>query len=177
MEWSVERLAAMGHRTIAFFDAEAQSAEAKRRETTYRMALMQRDLPYHEHLLCAAGVYQNAQQQQDDVQSTLQRWMQDSLPPTGIIALSAERSIYVYQAANALGLDVPEDLSIIAITGLEFTGFHRARIASMRFQYEDVGHVAFETLLRLMDDKNTPPRHIYIPPKFIEGDTLRSPKR
>ena len=173
IEVAMQKLIALGHSRIALYDAPLDLIESRRREMAYRMICEEQKLRYDPVL-----IRRNSRQLESDeelikyVEDDVKMLMSSPNPPTAIVAVSANRAITIYQTITGLGYEIPRDISLIAITGLKFTGFHRAKITSVKFSYENVGHIAFEILTEAINNRNIPPRRVYIPPKFIAGDTI-----
>ncbi len=176
IELALQELINLGHKKIALYDAPLSLIESRRREMSYRMTLEKQNIQYNPSLIRRSSYLENEKELTEYVERDIASLMKSHNPPTAIISVSANRAIAIYQTLAKLGYDIPKDISLIAITGLQFTGFHRARITSVKFSYENVGHIAFKILMEAINDRNIPPRRVYIPPKLIKGDTIMPPK-
>jgi len=168
---AVNYLHSLGHSKIALYDAPTELAESKHREYAYRVTLENLSLPYYSHFIRTSSLFEQLDEQEEHIREDLKKLMANEVKPTAIIAVGATRAIAIYQAAISLGYRIPEDLSLIAITGLEFTGFHRARITTVKSSYENVGFVAFKMLFDLINNPDLPAQRILLTPTFIEGET------
>jgi LacI family transcriptional regulator len=176
VEMSMQHLHKLGHKRIALFNATKEFSESKRRDMAYKMFCEDYGLGIDPNLIIYPewdpdkGIYQ------DNMQGKLKKLISIDSPPTAIIATSSVRGIEIYQQAEAMGLKIPEDVSLVILTGLEFNGFHKAHITSAKFSYEQIGSVAFNLLLDIIQNLDNPPRKTYLPATFVKGNTTTSPK-
>ena len=174
VEMSVSRLAGLDHRRISLLNAAPELPQSRRRKMAYRTALEQLHVAFDPLLYREARLSDNPEQGAERVGRDVADLLALPDPPTAMVAISADRAITVYQAVTACGRRIPEDVSLVAATGRQFTGFDRARITSARFSYENVGYMAFKMLWDQIHDK-APPTRVYLPPVFVEGDTVSAP--
>ena len=176
VELAVLHLAKLGHTRIAMYDAPRELRESRLREGAYRETLAELGLPFDESLLRIA-----AWNEEPGLRQVVGQVMKEllSLPdaPTGMVAISSNRAIAVYESAAELGCRIPGDLSLVALTGFRFDDFHRARITSVQFSYEKVGWVAVRLLLDAMAEESAPPVHTYVIPRLVPGDTCAALKK
>ncbi len=163
---SVKHLAKLGHRRIALYNSSHDLPDTQRRKFVYHRVLEELGLPFDSQLHREDNTDDRSTAPQD-----VAALLELPEPPTAIIAASSSRAIAAYQAITERGLRIPEDISLVAMTGLPFTGFHRARITSARFSYESTGAIAFGMLLDMIADNATPPQRILLPPQLDIGDT------
>ncbi len=171
---AVNHLYSLGHRTIALYDAPTELAESKRREFAYRSSLENLSIPYRSNLIRASTLFEKPDELETHIREDLRKLMNENNKPTAMIAVSSIRAIALYQSAISLGLKIPDDISLIAITGLQFTGFHRAKITTVKSSYENVGFVASKILFDLINNNELPAQRILLPPTFIDGETTKN---
>ena len=171
IEMAVRHLAGLGHTRIALLDAAPELQESRRREMAYRRIMNDLSLPCAASLLRTAHLHATPAQQRDAVLEDARALLETDRPATAIVAVSSRRAIAMYQAVSSMRLRIPGDVSLVAVTGLQFDGFHRARITSVRFSYEEMGKMAFRILLAAIEDDDSPPVRVYVSPRMVEGDT------
>ena len=95
--------------------------------------------------------------------------------PTAFVVINVHRAAAILRAAQALGLRVPEDVSIILVSGNYSPDDWPVRFARIHQEYLDVGQTAVRAVLERIERPQTPPRRILITPTFREGVTLAPP--
>ena len=172
IQLAVRHLAGLGHRRIALYDASPELVETKIRQMTYRMMIEELGLTYDPDLMYMSELNEEKEQyNKDHIESNLAFQMSLKEPPTAIIAISRGRAIAVFESAESMQLRIPDKLSLIAVTGLQFRDFHRAKITSVKFSYENLGRLAFNMLMEAINSEDDQFRRAYIPPTLIAGET------
>lgn len=170
----VKYLADLGHKRVALCQNIPNEPETRRRRLAFQSALDELGLAPDEQTLLSV-----TDELRPDNRDTVAAWVRKTMdspdPPTAILGISAQRSIWVYESLIELGCRVPEDVSLIAITGQNFGSFHIARITSVRFSYEEMGLVAGRIMVDSIRHPIAPPQRIYVSAKLIEGETVSPP--
>jgi DNA-binding LacI/PurR family transcriptional regulator len=94
-------------------------------------------------------------------------------PPTAIFAFSDEMALGVLEAARDLNLDVPGALSVIGYDDIELAKF--AQLTTIRQHLFDSGVQGVELLLRVMENPETSPRCLQLPPELVIRQTTAPP--
>jgi DNA-binding LacI/PurR family transcriptional regulator len=76
--------------------------------------------------------------------------------PTGVFACSDQMALGVYEAAEACGLRIPEDVSVIGFDDLPEGDWVRPRLTTIEQPIADMGSSALRLLLRLSADPTLP---------------------
>lgn len=71
--------------------------------------------------------------------------------PTAILAVTDQVAIGAMAAARDLGLAVPKDLAVVGYNDSELAALLQIPLSSIRLPLADIGRMAAETLLRLLD--------------------------
>ena len=155
---ATEHLIELGHRRIAF-DGLGREGFLDRL-AGYRQALRRQGLPADPTLILAPS---------DDwmrLDIAMDRLFGLSHPPTAIFAATDSRALAWLEAAHQRGLRVPQDLSII--------GFDDALAASappglttIRQPCDEIGRVAAELIVRLMDGEPGSACRIVVPVELV----------
>ncbi|WP_338130420.1 substrate-binding domain-containing protein [Cohnella ginsengisoli] len=102
----------------------------------------------------------------------IKRHLLDHPEISAFFAMEYNIALLVREAARQLGLDVPQDLSIICFdcpdngSGFSFT--------HLRQNQEEMGRAAFENVLQLRDGKTVPPK-ITLEAELIVGKSTAVP--
>lgn len=101
--------------------------------------------------------------------------LQEKNRPTAILAYGSSAMYITVRAAAALGLDIPNDLSLATFSDWaeESTGLS---IYTMVTPFLQIAHTAVDMLLKKIDTPDKPLVSQQIPYYMITGDTISSPK-
>jgi len=95
--------------------------------------------------------------------------------PTAIFAMSEIMASGVLQAAQALGLCVPEDLSIVTTENSPLVEYVRPRLSAVHVPMYQVGARATDMLIALIDDPTQAPRQLVLPTTFVDRESCAPP--
>ncbi|MBL1420637.1 MAG: substrate-binding domain-containing protein [Alphaproteobacteria bacterium] len=104
-----EHLIKLGHKHIALINGLEGSCYSAARLKGYQAALAADRLPFYPHLLRSGGMYESL-----GVVSTVQLLTHTEIKPTAIIAGNILIARGVYKALDALKLDIPQHISVVA---------------------------------------------------------------
>jgi LacI family transcriptional regulator len=92
--------------------------------------------------------------------------------PDGIFAMSDETLIGVMQAVYELGVNVPDQVSIVAISDGEFPEFFNPKITYIETSGYKVGKAAAELLMKLIENDHPHDEQIIIDTPLISRDSI-----
>jgi len=95
--------------------------------------------------------------------------------PTGLFVLSEVMAGGALLAAQELGLDVPDDLSIVTTENSPFVEYVRPRLSAVHVPMYEVGVRATDLLFALLDDPTAAPRQLVLPTTFVARDSCARP--
>jgi len=120
-----ECLVAHGHRRIGFINGHEERAYASARLKAVRAAMAENGGALDDSL-----VFHGEMNEALGLTSTIRMFDGNQPPPTGIICGSVRIARGVYQAAEALGLAIPRDISVLAhddvLPGIRASAFYPA---------------------------------------------------
>jgi DNA-binding LacI/PurR family transcriptional regulator len=93
--------------------------------------------------------------------------------PTAIFAASDTQAMGVIEAANDLGLRVPEDLSVIGYDDIEVASF--VHLTTIRQPLYSSGVEGVSLLLETIEDPTPAPRRVLLPLELVERGTTAPP--
>jgi DNA-binding LacI/PurR family transcriptional regulator len=168
---ATEHLLALGHRRIGFVAGKA-FALATREKVRGR-----------EDALLAAGIDSPTYVAHDEfsveggrraVRAILQGANGDR--PTAVICSSDLMAIGALQEAHALGLRVPEDLSIVGFDGIEAAAWTQPPLTTVEQPIDEIAGTAIEALQALVEDAGqTLPSYVFRPRLRVGGTTAPPP--
>jgi DNA-binding LacI/PurR family transcriptional regulator len=154
---AVSHLLELGHRRIAFagdtVDEVHGSSASSRRCAGYRRALAQAGLPVSEELVVLRP-------HSHDAGEIVEELLGLADPPTAVFAASDQQALGVIDALDALGLSVPEDLSVVGFDDVELA--RHAGLTTVAQPLAVSGARGAELLLCRLDGSeiSTPRQHL-----------------
>ena len=97
-------------------------------------------------------------------------------PPTGVICSSDVIAIGVLMEAQARGLRVPEDLSIVGFDGIAATTWTQPSLTTVEQPIAEIAHTAIRSLQSLIDDPQARIPSSYFRPTLRAGDSTAPPR-
>jgi DNA-binding LacI/PurR family transcriptional regulator len=167
---ATEHLIELGHRKIGFLGDQLENpfnfVSSRDRFQGYRQALAKANIPYRPeyHLQGEHGRAQARQMARDILA------LPD--PPTAIFAASDTQAIGVLEAARDLGLEVPEQLSVIGYDDIEIAEY--LHLTTIRQPLFASGVEGVELLFESIANPLLSPRRVLLPVELIvRGTTAR----
>lgn len=168
MQKLVEYAIRKGHRRIAFIHGHNNSIVTQTRISQYRNTMAYHDLPVPPEYL-REGQY-------DDIALTRKLVLELlSLPerPTCIMLPDDMTYLGAMEAAIKMNMRVPEDISFAGYDGIPMTQALKPRLTTIRQSSEDIGKMAADRLIDLIESPDTASRKANIfPVELIEGGTV-----
>jgi DNA-binding LacI/PurR family transcriptional regulator len=161
---AVLRLAAIGHRRIAFL----------RGLDTYS-SMRERLRGYHEALaalgLAAIEIPCTSRKGKD----SLTAWLNKHGAPdwTALLVYNDEAAIEALHVLHDHGVRVPDDVSLVGFDDIDVAQLVRPMIATCRVPREQMGETAVRMLLTRLQDPNAPTQAIVLDTVFIARDSIR----
>ena len=149
----------LGHRRIGLVCGPAYASSARDREAGYRDALAEAGMPVDESLL--AGDSFSMQAGEVAGRTLLDRTDR----PTAIFAVNDNTAIGVMAAAHALGLRIPDDLSLVGYNDIPIVSRLPVPLTTVRVPFQQIAVGALELLREAGNDN--PPRTLVAAPTLI----------
>jgi DNA-binding LacI/PurR family transcriptional regulator len=182
----IDLLCRYGHQRIAFFSViyppEQSESDREHHESVterfsgYCEGLFQNNLPIRQEYCCVEMLPDFLSDVKDPVQRALAALFSLPEPPTAILAFNDRFAITLIRAAQAAGLRVPEDLSIVGNDNTEEGRHCLPALTTAEQNRVALGQVAVERLVQRIDNKDQGPfQMISIPLKVIERNSVSAP--
>jgi len=97
--------------------------------------------------------------------------------PTALILVNDANAMAALRAAQDLGLDVPRDLSIVGFDDLPFSAMSRPSLTTVHQPRSQVGELAFDALLKLMQDADADISPIDLPCHLVVRESTGPARR
>lgn len=143
---AVQHLLDLGHRRIGVLAGPKDSVPARQRLQGYHSALGAAGVVWEKDLIAHGNFsYEDGQRGAD-------RLLQLPEPPTAIFAVADTLAVGALRAARRLGVDVPEDLSVVSFDDTMIAQWTHPQLTAVRQPLFSMGQVAIERLLALSSD-------------------------
>ena len=150
----------LGHRRIGFIGGRPEIMSSGRRLKGYRDALAQAGIEIDETLILPGDFSTKTGYERALELLAL------SSPPTAIFASNDQSAIGVLQAADKLGLRVPEDFSLIGFDNISEAGY--LGLTTIDQHLSEMGYIATQMLIKLVNGEQLDSKVYKMPTKLIE---------
>lgn len=168
---ATDYLTGLGHSRIGFIGDEINDAfnftSSEDRYRGYLQALDAANLPVRD------GYYSKDTHGRMQARAQAKALLNLPEPPTAIFAASDTQAVGALQAAEDLGVRVPEDLSVIGYDDIELAKI--MRLSTMQQMLMASGQLGVELLLNRLKDPEAKPVHRTLPVTLIERRTTGRP--
>jgi LacI family transcriptional regulator len=158
---ATEHLIGLGHRRIGFLAGRPDLESAQLRELGYRQALAAAGIAVDPELVLVGG-YTAA-----DAAAPARQLLQMDHPPTAIFAANDLSAIETIEAAQALGLRVPDDVSVVGFDNVPESALIDPTLTTIDQSIQQMGFEAVRLLIALIDDPGRPPVHVTLPTELV----------
>lgn len=155
---ATRHLIELGHRRIGMIAGAEEMMSVQARVAGFRFAMESAGLPIDEDLIVHGPSRESADEAGSELGTRLLS-MPVGKRPTAIFALSDIKALGAYEAARALGLSVPDDVSIVGYDDLQFARWAGPPLTTVRQPLKEMGEEAARLVIRLRQD-NTPERPV-----------------
>ncbi len=143
---AARHLITLGHRTIGVIAGPENLMSTRARVAGFRSAMEAAHLPVDEGLICSLDFGDEAGPEAGTVLLTR------SARPTALFATSDVKALGAYEAARALGLSIPDDLSIVGYDDLPFAKWAGPPLTTIRQPLSDMAKEAAQLVIRLRSE-------------------------
>jgi LacI family transcriptional regulator len=149
----------LGHRRIGLVGGPGYASSARNRQEGFRSALAESGVPVDESLIAGDAFSIEAGE-------TAGRILLDRPDrPTAVFAVNDNTAIGVMAAAHALGLRIPDDLSLVGYNDIPVVSRLPVPLTTVRVPFHQIAAGALELLLEA--DRGHPPRTLVATPTLI----------
>jgi LacI family transcriptional regulator len=155
-----------GYRRIAHIAGPRTVTTAVGRLSGYRRALATLKLPSEDDLVIESHYHEES-----GGREAMQRLLKLASPPDAVFAASDPIAIGALQAALKAGLNLPADLGLIGVGNHRYGQFLKVPLSTLDQQRSQIGRLAANLLLELMQKKRARPKSILTEPKLVVRDS------
>jgi len=162
-------LVALGHRRIAFVSGPAELGSVQERFRGYRDALAKGGIGTEDQ------VRLSGQFTEQFGMSALPYLLAAPEPPTAAFVASDYIALGVLSAAEAHGIAVPGDLSIVGFDDIRFAQYVRPRLTTIRSPVDRLAQTGVELLFERLADPRAPARTQVLPVELVIRESAAAP--
>jgi LacI family transcriptional regulator len=168
---AVTHLLDLGHSRIAHVAGPARADTAARRRAGYEQALRGHGLPVEDDLVVIADYTPQGGAE------AVRRLLATGVEATAVFVANVASAIGVLQALRDAGLDVPADISVIAVHDLPLAAYLAPPLTTVRMPLRELGARAVEMLLAA--DPSAPITEVVAQPieLVVRGSTAAPERR
>ena len=159
---AAQHLVQLGHRRIAYLGGRASAECSQARLGGFRSTLEAAGIPLPGEYVHSTQDFHYA----DGLQGA-PRLLSLAQRPTAIFAASDELARGAIEAARAVGLSVPDDLSIVGFDDTEIARIASPPLTTVRQPLQQMGAVALRTVLRLVAGEKIESNHVELATALI----------
>ena len=167
----VEHLAELGHRRIAHLAGPQELSTGAVRQRAFREAMRARKLDADEQRLVAAKAYSIAEGAR-----LAEQLLRATPPPTAILTANDLLALGVYEAAAALGLAIPADLSVTGFNDMPFVDRLTPPLTTIRIQHYEMGAEAARLLLQRLERPEAPAMSVQLGVQLVVRGSTAPPR-
>jgi LacI family transcriptional regulator len=166
---AVEHLLRLGHRRIAHLSAGEGMSSARDRRAGYLAALQEAGLPMEERLITGASYFMSS----DELQAAILSLLDLSDRPTALFAANDDMAAESIAVAQARGLRVPGDLSVVGYGNTEVGRY--IGLTTVHQDPLDMGRLAARRLFARLEEPDLAVERIVLPVQMVLRDSCGPP--
>lgn len=166
---ATRHLIELGHRRIAFLTGRPDLRSSGQRFDGYRHALEQAGLPFDPSLVRTASY------SADGAGAPALEFLSRLDRPTAVFAANDISAIATLDMARALGLRVPDDLSVIGFDDIPEAAQMRTPLSTVRQPIQQMGRAAAHLLLAALEGTPAERTHVVLPTSLVRRATTAPP--
>jgi LacI family xylobiose transport system transcriptional regulator len=159
----------LGHRDIAIITGPDDMMAATARLSGYRAALESAGVEPRPELVRRGEFHHRDGVEQGHALLSMER------PPTAIFASADTHALGVYEAARALGVAIPAQLSVVGFDDLQIASWVSPGLTTVRVPIAEMAEQAAELALRLRDEDEPSISRIDMATTLIVRDSTAPP--
>ncbi|MFI5611493.1 LacI family DNA-binding transcriptional regulator [Amycolatopsis sp. NPDC051903] len=167
---ATEHLLALGHRRIALLAGRPDLQSAQLRETGYRRALATAGVEVDETLV-VAGDYDG-----ELAAASARELLTRPDRPTAVFAANDTSAIATLEAASALGLRVPDDVSVVGFDNIPESALCTPPLTTVEQPIREMGHRAITVLIGLINGGTEEREPVVLDTKLVVRSSSAAPR-
>jgi LacI family transcriptional regulator len=168
---AVKYLIDSGHTRIVHFAGPPQSSHTQERIEGFRHAFSESTLIFHADMIVSTGSHF-----EEGYQKTKEYFKNKKREdyPTAIVCFNDQQALAVMTALKALGIRVPDDISIIGNDDIYYAKIYPVPLTTIRAPQEEIGRQAAEILIRNIESQTLVPiERVVLETEFVIRESSR----
>ena len=166
---ATRHLLGLGHRRIGFLGGRADLESSRLREAGYRQALAEAGLAVDPCLLHVA------EYRRDAAAAPTATMLGLDDPPTAVFAANDLSAMGILDAAQRLGLRVPDDLSVVGFDDIPESASTTPGLTTVRQEIQQMGAAAVDLLVGLVEGAPAASAHTRLPTALVLRGSTAAP--
>ena len=170
MRLTIEHLADLGHRRIAYLAGPQQVSTGYLRYEGFLEAMRDRGLDPDPELIRFGDAFTEVEGMR-----LCSELLDGGEPPTAIAAGNDLVALGCYDVFDERGIRCPEEISVVGFNDMPCAGRFDPPLTTVRLPHYDIGACAAELLIELQGEVQAPPRQIQLAPEFVARSSTAPP--
>jgi len=166
---ATEYLLRLGHRRIAHLGGRPDLESARLREQGFRAAMASAGVPVDEELVRNAGY------RAESATAPAHELLTMADRPTAIFAANDLSAIRTMEVARELGLDVPDDVSVVGFDNVPESALASPALTTVDQPLRAMGATALGLLVRILKGEEVDATHVRLPTSLVERASCSAP--
>ncbi|WNF36695.1 LacI family DNA-binding transcriptional regulator [Bacillaceae bacterium IKA-2] len=160
---AAEHLVNLGHRTIGWIGGSLQASTFFGRYQGFRDFLLEKKIPVYDEFF-----FENDTSKKE-VTKALETMLAYRNRPSAIFAANDSIAFYIIDYLDSKGYSIPEDISLIGLDDVEWSGHSRIQLTTVRVKdRQSLGLTAVKVLMDLMlNDESKDKNQITLPTEIV----------
>ena len=170
---AMEYLAALGHRAFAVIEGHPWRAASRQRLQGTVDSAREHGIALDERLIkqLHSGNTPREASMPEEGYTCAMDLLATKVPFTALIAFNDVTAIGAIRAFRNAGLRVPEDVSVIGFDDIESAGYLSPSLTTLRQPLEQMGELAAEHLIGMIEEGQPPLSEVLLDPMLIERES------
>ena len=166
---AVEHLIKCGHEKIAYIGSNINPDDLRNvgRFEAYLRVMKAHDLPVDQNWII------DSKWHRDTCFNETIKLLQSDNRPTAIFVASDHMAIASISAIHSLGLNVPDDISVVAISDIVESAYLTPPLTTVSVPQKEMGKLATEILLQRINGDTTIKKQIFVPCKLTIRNSVK----
>jgi LacI family transcriptional regulator len=167
---ALAHLAGLGHRRVALVAGSQRQLGSRARVLAFRKHARRFGLDRDRRLV------RRVEPTRENGNAAARGFLALTNPPTATLVAHNQITVGVIEALHELGVELPDELSLIACDDVDVTRLHTPPIDVVKRDLLELGRAAARLLLDRLSDRGAPPRMVVLPTELVVRASTAAPR-
>jgi LacI family transcriptional regulator len=167
---ALEHLAGLGHSRVALVAGSQRQLGSRARVLAFRKHARRLGLDGDRQLV------RRVEPTRENGNAAAREFLALTDPPTATLVAHNQITVGVIEALHDLGVELPDELSLIACDDVDVTRLHTPPIDVVKRDLLALGRAAARLLLDRLSDRGAPPRMVVLPTELVIRASTAAPR-